>query len=89
LLKVALKHPKKQHLWSDDSWIYNYLCNQYLSPVTLWIWIPLMAICTRYNILWYSMSVISGNKSYHHVITEILLKVALNTIKQINKLIQT
>jgi hypothetical protein len=22
-------------------WIYNYLCNQYLSPLTLWVWILL------------------------------------------------
>jgi len=20
--------------WSDGSWIYNYLCNQFLSPLT-------------------------------------------------------
>ena len=28
-------------LWSYDSWIYNYLGNQYLSPLTLWVQIPL------------------------------------------------
>jgi len=22
--------------WSCGSWIYNYLCNQYLSPLMLW-----------------------------------------------------
>ena len=27
--------------WSYGSWIYNYLCNQCLSPLTLWVWIPL------------------------------------------------
>ena len=39
--------------WSYGSWIYNYmyLCNQYLSPLTLWIRIPLMARCTRYNFM--------------------------------------
>ena len=26
-------------MWSYSSWIYNYLCNQYLSPLT-WVWIP-------------------------------------------------
>jgi len=26
--------------WSYDSWIYNYLCNQCLSPLTLWVRIP-------------------------------------------------
>ena len=39
------------------SWIYNYLCNQCLSPQTLWIRIPLMARCTWYNIMWWSLSV--------------------------------
>jgi hypothetical protein len=27
------------------SWIYNYLCSQCLSPIKLWLWIPLMARC--------------------------------------------
>jgi hypothetical protein len=27
--------------WSHGSWIYNYLCNQCLSPLTLWVRIPL------------------------------------------------
>ena len=27
--------------WSYGSWIYNYLCNQYLSPLTLWVRIQL------------------------------------------------
>jgi hypothetical protein len=27
--------------WLYGSWIYNYLCNQCLSPLTLWIRIPL------------------------------------------------
>ena len=36
--------------WSYGSWIYNCLCNQYLSPLTLWVRIPLLkARCTRYN----------------------------------------
>ena len=26
--------------------IYNYLCNQYLSPLKLWVWILLMVRCT-------------------------------------------
>jgi hypothetical protein len=29
-------------LWSYGSWIYKYLCNQCLSPLTLWVQIPLM-----------------------------------------------
>jgi hypothetical protein len=38
--------------WSHGSWIYKYLCNQCLSPIKLWVQIPLMARCTRYNIMW-------------------------------------
>jgi hypothetical protein len=43
--------------WSYDSWIYNYLCNQCLSPLNLWVRTPLMARCTQYNIMWLSLSV--------------------------------
>jgi hypothetical protein len=28
--------------WLWSCWVYNYLCNQYLSPLTFWAWIPLM-----------------------------------------------
>jgi len=38
--------------WSYGSWIYNYICNQCLSPLTLWIRTLFMARCTRYNIMW-------------------------------------
>jgi hypothetical protein len=34
--------------WSYGSWIYYYICNQFLSPLTLWVRIPL----SRYNIMW-------------------------------------
>jgi hypothetical protein len=34
----------------DGSWMYDYLCNQCISPLTLWVPIPLK--CTRYNIMW-------------------------------------
>ena len=60
------------------SWIYNYLCNQYLSPLTLWVRIPL-----RWGVLdtltagWW---VFPGYSGFRHHITEILFKVALNTI---------
>jgi hypothetical protein len=37
--------------WSYDIWIYSYLCNQCISPLKLCIRIPLMARCTRYNIM--------------------------------------
>jgi hypothetical protein len=32
--------------WSYGSWIYNYLCNQCLSPQMLWVQISLRARCT-------------------------------------------
>ena len=38
--------------WSYGSWIKNYLCNQSLSPLKLWVRTPLLARCTRYNIMW-------------------------------------
>jgi hypothetical protein len=28
--------------WSHGSWIYNYLCHQCLSPLTLWLRIPML-----------------------------------------------
>ena len=43
--------------WSYASWIYKYLCNQCLSPLRLWVQIPLMTNCTQYNIMWWSLSV--------------------------------
>ena len=46
--------------WSYGSLIYNYLCNQCLSPLKLWVWIPLMQRCTRYNVMWYSLPVTCG-----------------------------
>ena len=70
--------------WSYGSWIYNYLWNQCLSPLKLWDWTLFMARCTRYNIMWSSLSVAcdrsvvfsrysgsSTNKTDHHDITEI------------------
>ena len=45
--------------WSYGSWIYSYLCNQCLSPRTLWVPILLMMRCTRY-IMWQSLSMTCG-----------------------------
>ena len=77
------------------SWISNYLCNQYLSPLTLWVRIPLRlgvldtTLCDKICQLlatgqWFSPGTpaFSTNKTDHHNITEIWLKVALNTINQ-------
>jgi hypothetical protein len=40
--------------WSGSygSWIYNYLCNQCQSPLTLLVRIPVMARSTRYTTMW-------------------------------------
>jgi hypothetical protein len=77
--------------WSYDSWIYNYLCNQCLSPPTLWVRIPIRrgvldtALCNKVcqwlaTGRWFS-------PLDRHDITEILLKVALNTINQTKTII--
>ena len=39
-LKFWMKAPPSWS-WSYDSWIYNYLCNQCLSPLKLWVRTPL------------------------------------------------
>jgi len=79
--------------WFYGSWIYNYLCNQCLSPLMLWVRIPI-----RWDVLdttlcnkvcqwlaageWFSPAtpVSSTVKIARHEITEILLKVALKTL---------
>ena len=73
--------------WSYGSWIYNYLCNQCLSSLMLWVRISIRARRTTLCDIvcgWFSPGppVSSTNKTDRHNITEILLKVALNTIKQ-------
>jgi len=83
--------------WSYGIWIYNYLCNQYLSPLMLWVRISITTRCTTLcdqvcqwlaTSRWFSPgpSVSSTNKTDHHDITDILLKVALNIIKQFTEL---
>jgi len=72
---------------------YNYLCNQCLSPLTLWVRIPsrrrvlVATLCDKVcqwvaTCRWLSPGspVSSTNKTDRQDITEILLKVALNTI---------
>ena len=75
-------------LWSYSSWIYNYmylLRNQCLSPLMLWGRISIMARCTTLcdKVTCDRSVVFSGstNKTDRHNIAEILLKLALNTIK--------
>ena len=81
--------------WPYGSWIYNYLCNQCLSPLTLWVRIPIRrgvletTLCDQGSQLfaagrWFSSGplVSSINKTDRHDITEILLKQALHTTNQ-------
>ena len=83
------------YLSSYDSWIYNYICNQCLSPLKLWVRTPFIARRTWYNIMWkvcywhatcrwFSLGtpVSSTNKTDSHHIVEILLKVKLNSFSQ-------
>ena len=80
-------------------WIYNYLCNQCLSPLMLWVRISIRARCTTLCdqvCQWLTTGrrfspgplVSSTNKTECHDITEILLKVALNTVKQIHRMVK-
>jgi hypothetical protein len=44
IIEFLFISPRLQRLlrpWSYSSWIYNYQCNQCLSPLTLWVQIPL------------------------------------------------
>ena len=80
--------------WSHGSCISKYLCNQCLSPLMLWVLIPLrrgVLNTTLYDKVclwlvtdqWFS-PVSSTNKTDHRDITEILLKVVMNTINYLN-----
>ena len=73
--------------WSYCSWIYNYLCNQCLSPLMLWVRISIRARCTTLcdkvcqwfaTVRWFSPGnpVSSTNKTDRHDIAEMLLKMA-------------
>ena len=74
--------------WLYESWIYNYLCNQYLSPLKLWVWTLFdtticETLCYWLATGWWFSPVSSTNKTDCHDITEILLmKVVLNSINQ-------
>jgi hypothetical protein len=103
-LNISLSmHLKNEHIifiqymgpswqWSYGSWICNYLNNQCLSPLMLWVRISIRARCTTlYDKVcrWLATGwcffpgspVSSTNNTDRHDITEILLKVALNIIK--------
>jgi len=44
LHKLKIRYESQS--WSYDSWIYNYLYTQFLSPLMLWVRIPIRARCT-------------------------------------------
>ena len=79
--------------WWYGSWIFNYLCNQYISPLTLWIRIRLrrlvldIVLCDKVcqwltTGRWFSPGspVSSTNKTWPPRYSWKLLKVVLNTI---------
>ena len=93
-LSVVVKQYQWGPSWSCGSLIYNYLCNQCLSPLKLCEFQP----CSWWGVLdttlrdkvcqwlvtsrWFSAGTLVSfiNKTDCHDRTEILLKVALNTI---------
>jgi len=76
--------------WSYGNEVYNYLFNQCLSPLTLWVRIALRRgaldtalhdkVCQSLAAGQRFSPVSCTNKTDRQDITEILLKVALNTI---------
>jgi hypothetical protein len=98
LIYISIEFIAVAWSWSYGSWIYNYLCNQCLSPLMLWVRISIRARCTTLcdkvcqwlaTGRWFSPGppVSSTHKTDHHDIpvTEILFKLALSTFKQTNK----
>ena len=92
---IFIIHQGSSWSWSYVSWVSNYLCNQYLSPLTLWVRIPLRRdvldttlhdkVCQWLETSWWfspGTPVSSTNKTNRFNITEILLKVALITTNQ-------
>ena len=72
--------------WSYGSWIYNYLYNQCISLLMLWVRISSREWCTVLcdKGRWFSPKspVSSTNKTDSYDITKLLLKVVLRTIEQ-------
>ena len=98
-IHIMLKGLSWSWSWLYGSLIYNYLYNPCLSSLTLWVLTPLRRdvldtklcdkVCRWLEAgRWLSSGtpVSSTNKTDCHKKTEILLKVALNTIDQTNML---
>ena len=90
---LHIYEPRPSWSWSYGSWIYNYPCNQCLSPQTLWVRIPIRrgvldtTLCDKVcqSLVagrWFSLCtpVSFTNKTDSYDIAEILLKVALSII---------
>ena len=66
--------------------MYNYLCNQWLLPLKLWVKILFIEYSIQHYVIkwpltgWWISPISSINKTDCHNITEILLKKELNTI---------
>ena len=97
LFKVS-PHSLALNIWLLDLQLhFLYLCNQCLSPLK-WVWIPLRwgvldttlcnKVCQWLAAGWWFSVGSSTNPADRHDITEILLKVALNTINQTKPLLQ-
>ena len=95
ILLLLILYPSRgpSRTWSYGKWIYNYQCNQCLSSLTLWVWIPLRrgvlntTLCDKVcqwlapgQLFSPGTPVTSTNKTDRHNIAEILLKIALKTI---------
>jgi hypothetical protein len=96
---LQYKIKKTLQLTTGPSWPWTHgCCNQCLSPLMLWVRIAIRARCTTLcdkvsqwlaTGRWFSPGppVSPTNKTNHNDISEILLKVALSTIKQTNQTI--
>ena len=86
----SCSHGLSSSTWSHGSWMYNYLCNHCLSPQTLEVRISIRRDVLDTTLCdevcqwlaagrWFSLStpVSSTNKTDHHDITEILLKIGV------------
>ena len=52
-IKVGVNYPNEiRGRRGHDIWIYNYPCNNCLSPLKLWVWTPFILRCTQYSIIW-------------------------------------
>ena len=85
--------PYERPSWSYVSWMQNYLCNQCLSPLSVWVRISLMVYSIQHYVIKFVryLRQVGGFLRVLrfpppiklldcHDVTDILLKVALNTL---------